>query len=344
MGQSIPAGSSSSCVSQDDKRVPPVPLVSVVVPVYNEGDQVLENCFRDLLATLEDFGKTWEIIFIDDFSMDDSLQKLLSFLERDSRVKVVEHSRNLGAVQAILSGLKFSSGEIVIPFDPDLQFAPECIPQLSGKVMEGYDFAGGVRVNRNDNFLKKLTSRLGSYAISLVMGVRQKDFGSIKAYSRRTVDGILSLPQDYMSIQAAAFTLSKHFVEIPIEHRPREIGESKWTFMMRLEYFMDVFTSYASFPFSAVLIFGLLMTLAGFGMSLLGAYRILSGQSPDLVLGVLVWLSLTCLLFGGIFMTLALIGKFVVRGFRRKFLLGEDSRVRILHTHVQVETQGTKTY
>jgi undecaprenyl-phosphate 4-deoxy-4-formamido-L-arabinose transferase len=321
------------------------PLLSLVIPVYNEGDQVIDACLREVRKVLEEFGKPWEIIFIDDFSTDGSLQQLLGFLEVDPRIRVVSHSRNLGAVKAILSGLRVSRGEIVIPFDPDLQFAPECIPQLAQQVMDGYDFAGGVRVNRRDSLSKRLSSWAGSMVISSIMGVTQRDFGSIKAYSRRIVDGILSLPQDYIAIQAAAFSLSKNFIEIPIKHQKRATGESKWTFFMRLEYFSDVFTSYSRYPFSTTLLVGGLMHLAGIGLGVAGmAYWLLVAGSIDLAFWVFALWSFTICVSGGLFMAVAVVGKFAVRGFRRKFQLGDEVFARVHYRPDKSKPDGyTKT-
>jgi undecaprenyl-phosphate 4-deoxy-4-formamido-L-arabinose transferase len=319
--------------SPEDKRTQdtPAPLISMVIPVYNEGEDVLDACLTAVRQVLENFGHPWEIIFIDDFSLDNSLDKLLTFVELDPRIKVISHSRNMGAVKAMLSGLRVSRGQIVIPFDPDLQFAPECIPQLAQQVLDGYDFAGGIRVNRSDSTLKRATSRIGSIILNYVMNIHQTDFGSIKAYSRRIVEGILSLPQDYMSLQAAAFTLSKNFIEIPIKHQPRMVGKSKWTFLMRLEYFIDAYTSYAAFPFSGVLLVGLGMLILGLVMGTGGAvYWLTSGRDLDMQFGGLTALSIFMTLVGANFATLALIGKFVVRGFRRKFQIGDEGYARIL--------------
>jgi polyisoprenyl-phosphate glycosyltransferase len=121
------------------------PVISVVIPVYNEGEEVLDSCLREVSRVLNEFGKPWEIIFIDDFSADNSLKKLMTFLDIEPRVTVVAHPRNLGAVKAILSGLKQSRGQVVIPFDPDLQFAPEAITEMATQVLNGYDFCGGIR-------------------------------------------------------------------------------------------------------------------------------------------------------------------------------------------------------
>lgn len=310
------------------------PVISVVIPVYNEGEgEVLDRCLHEVVNTLSEFGKTWEIIFIDDFSTDDSLSKLLTFIEGDSRITVVEHTRNLGAVKAILSGLKQSRGKVVIPFDPDLQFAPECIPELTSQVLKGYDFAGGIRVNRNDNLVKRFSSTISSMIINHTMGIRQKDFGSIKAYNRRMVEEILSLPQDYMAVQAAAYSLSKNFTEIPINHQPRTIGKSKWTFLMRLEYFMDVFTSYSRFPFSAMLVGGFFLSLASIAVGIsVGAYCLALGKPFDLALGIFVVLDVLILFFGINLMALALVGKFAMRSFRRKFQINDDIGTRVHHS------------
>ncbi len=317
------------------------PLISVVIPVYNEGEQVLDACLLEVRKVLEEFGKPWEIIFIDDFSTDDSLHKLLGFLEVEPGVRVVSHSRNLGAVKAILSGLRESRGKIVIPFDPDLQFAPECIPQLARKVIDGYDFAGGIRVNRHDSISKRLSSWAGSMVISSIMGVSQRDFGSIKAYNRRIVEGILSLPQDYIAVQAAAFSLSKNFVEVPIRHQPRAIGESKWTFFMRLEYFSDVFTSYSRYPFSTVLLAGGLMHFTGIVLAMLGmAYWLLAVGSFNLAFWVFELWCFTMWVSGGMLMAVAVVGKFAARGFRRKFQIGDEVFARVHYPHERSGPNG----
>lgn len=305
-------------------------LVSVVIPVYNEDEEgALETCLREVRKTLVEYGHPWEIIFVDDCSRDGSLAKLLTFLD-DDRITVIEHTRNLGAVKAILSGMRASRGDVTIPFDPDLQFPPACIPQLAEQVLKGYDFAGGIRVDRQDSFFKRLTSKVSSAVINHVMGIQQVDFGSIKAYNRKMINGILSLPPDYMAIQAAAFSLSRHFIEIPIEHRQRAVGESKFTFLTRLDLFLDIYASYSRHPLTFMMLTGLFLLLAG---TATGAVVVVACFLLDKVFGTLAATATVAgvilLLFGLNFMFLSLLGQFVVRTFRRSSAEAERGTVRI---------------
>jgi undecaprenyl-phosphate 4-deoxy-4-formamido-L-arabinose transferase len=305
-------------------------LISVVIPVYNEDEQnALETCLREVRKTLEDYGHPWEIIFVDDCSRDGSLAKLLTFLDGD-KITVIEHTRNLGAVKAILSGMRASRGDVTIPFDPDLQFAPACIPQLAEQVLKGYDFVGGIRVSRQDSLFKRLTSRVSSSIINHVMGIRQVDFGSIKAYNRKMINGILSLPPDYMAIQAAAFSLSRNFIEIPIEHRQRAVGESKFTFLTRLDLFLDIYASYSRHPLTFMMLTGVFLLLAGAIISGgVMASCLIFGQ-PFTALAATATVAGVLLLLAGLnFMFLSILGQFVVRTFRRSSTEAERGIVRI---------------
>jgi len=307
------------------------PDISVVVTVYNELDG-LEICLAEVREVLEASGRTWEIVFTDDHSADRSLAKLLEFPKRDPRIVVVEHTRNLGQIRANLSGLRHSRGRVVIPLDPDLQFHPDCIPLLATQVLDkGYDFAGGIRTKRADNLMNRITGAVSSRIINWIMGIEQKDFGCVKAYSRRIVESILLMDPDFLVIQAAAYALSKSFVELPIRHQARAIGESKWSFFMRLNFFVNVYATYSRFPFTAIQTAGFALFTASAVLFLPALFAAFFGAGP-LGRGLATFLALDglALVCGTNLVVLSLVGQCAVRAMRRNVRQAEDA---IIHVH-----------
>lgn len=295
------------------------PIVSLVIPNYNE-ELILQECMTEVRRVLKEFGKPYEIIFVDDGSADSSPKILRGFAEQFSDVIFVQLKRNIGQQKAILTGLQVSRGAVVIPYDPDLQFAPECIPQLAEKIIAGYDLAGGIRTSRQDPPATRVMSWFGSFMINRALGRNVQDFGAVKAYGRRLAQEILSMPKDYLIVPAAGFALSQKTIEIPVQHQARKAGVSKWTFFMRLELCLDVYVSYAKRPFQWMMISGFLSVLSS-ALLAIGIFVYKFGVTSDFR-GTIVFFDAFLFVMGFNFLGLSMIGEFIVRVFRRRFAVG----------------------
>ena len=131
------------------QETPSVDL-SVLVPVFNEIDGI-DNCHREICAALRDSGYTFEIVFVDDGSTDGSSERLRQIAHTDSRTTLVKLVHNVGQQRAMYAALEHCRGRVVITYDADMQFHPECLSVLAAKVFEGYDIVSGIRVNRMDS-------------------------------------------------------------------------------------------------------------------------------------------------------------------------------------------------
>ena len=169
----------------------PEPYLSVVIPVFNEAES-LPELGRRLLATLEAWGRPFEVIFVDDGSTDGSWEILTELHQRrPDQVRAIQFLRNFGQHQAIFAGFQVVRGQVVVTLDADLQNLPEDIPKLVAKLEEGYDTVGGWRENRLDSWLRRLPSYFMNLTMSWVTGVKLRDYGCmLRAYRREVVDGI----------------------------------------------------------------------------------------------------------------------------------------------------------
>jgi undecaprenyl-phosphate 4-deoxy-4-formamido-L-arabinose transferase len=204
------------------------PALSVVIPLFNEA-RSLDPLHQRLTRTLEELGRPYEIIFVDDGSCDESADVLRALRARDAAVRMIRFNRNYGQHAAVFAGMERARGEIVVTLDADLQNPPEEIPRLLAALVNGVDVVGGRRVSRRDPWARRAASWLVNRATSAAVGVRLRDYGCmLRAYRRSVIDRILAFPgvPRYIPVLAAAFASS--MTEIPVGHSPREHGRSRY--------------------------------------------------------------------------------------------------------------------
>src|SRR6476620_1933667 len=167
------------------------PDISVIAPIYNE-EKSISTLYEQIRTVLEHEALRWEVVLINDGSTDQSPAELDKLAMRDPRVKVVHFRRNYGQTAAMMAGIDFARGEIIVPIDADLQNDPADIPRLLAKLGEGFDVCSGWRKARKDESLRRnLPSRVANAIISKVSGVPLHDYGcSLKAYRREMVKGV----------------------------------------------------------------------------------------------------------------------------------------------------------
>jgi glycosyltransferase involved in cell wall biosynthesis len=203
--------------------------VSVIAPVYNE-EKSLATLYDLIREALEKEGLRWELVLVNDGSADNSPATLDVLAEGDPRVKVVHFRRNYGQTAAMMAGINFASGDIIVPIDADLQNDPADIPRLLAKLREGFDVCSGWRKTRKDDSLRRnLPSRLANMLISRVSGVRLHDYGcSLKAYRKEVVKGVKLYGEMHRFIPIYASWHGARVTEIPVNHNPRMHGKSNY--------------------------------------------------------------------------------------------------------------------
>jgi glycosyltransferase involved in cell wall biosynthesis len=230
--------------------------LSLVIPVYNEAEN-LELLHQSIHAALDGMAEhPWEVVYVDDGSQDGSQQILEKLAEQDPQhIIVVEFRRNFGQTAAIAAGIDHARGEVVILLDADLQNDPADIPMMVEKLNQGCDVVSGWRVNRKDKFLTRiLPSQTANWLISTVTGVHLHDYGcTLKAYRKEVLTDFRLYGEMHRFIPAYASSVGAKIVEVPVQHHPRRYGKSKYGLMRTMKVVLDLFTvkfliSYANKP------------------------------------------------------------------------------------------------
>ncbi len=292
--------------------------VSVVIPLLNEEDN-LERLHQQLQQTFGGLGKTYEIVFVDDGSTDGSFAVLGALQRRDPHVRVVRLRRNFGQTAAFAAGFDLARGEVVITMDADLQNDPADIPRLLQEIAAGYDIVSGWRIRRQDQWLRRrLPSKIANALISRLTGVNLHDYGcSLKAYRSEVVKGIRLYGEMHRFIPALASWMGVRVAEVPVNHRPRQFGRSKYGLSRTVRVILDLLTvkfllNYATRPIHVFGLVGLLcLGLGGTIGTYLSAGRLFLNQPlsdrPLLLLAVLL------VVLGVQFVIMGLLGELVVR-------------------------------
>ena len=218
------------------------PYLSVIVLVFNEVDSV-EPLHRELLSVLEGLGATFEVLYIDDGSSDGSTEKLGQIAARDGRVRVVKFRRNFGQTAAVQAGIDHSRGDLLVFMDGDMQNDPHDIPHLLEKIDEGYDVVSGWRRDRHDDATRVIPSQIANWIIARVTGVHLSDFGcTLKAYRREVISDVKLYGEMHRFIPVYAAMIGARITELPVNHRPRTYGKSKYSLSRTSRVMLDLIT------------------------------------------------------------------------------------------------------
>ena len=254
---------------QNKTQAQPELDLSIVLPVYNEQDNIelLHEEISDVLAKLD---LKAEVIYVDDGSSDQTMEKLKQLHENDSRVVVVEFRRNFGQTAAMAAGFDYARGEIIITMDADRQNDPADIPKFIEKIHEGYDLVSGWRFDRQDGFLlRRLPSQLANRLISYTTDVNLHDYGcSLKAFRYEVAKQISLYGEMHRFIPAIASWVGVKIAEIKVNHRARVAGESKYGISRTFRVILDLMTvkfllSYSSRPLQFFGAIGLASSVSG---------------------------------------------------------------------------------
>ena len=289
------------------------PHISVVIPVYNESKN-LKQLFARLTTTLDKTGKTYEIIFTNDGSKDNSNEILEGFYKlRPEQIRVIEFSRNFGQHMAVMAGFELSKGDIIVTLDSDLQNPPEEIPKLLALAEKGHDLVSGIRLHeRKDNWFRRNTSILVNKVRALITNINMTDHGCmLRAYSRNVIDLMIASNETSVFIPALAYTYATNPAEVKVDHEARATGTSKYSLYDLIRLNFDLMTGYSLVPLQ-------IFTIIGFGIAFLSIVfviflfirRIIVG--PE-VQGVFTLFAILFFLVGVILMGLGIMGEYIGR-------------------------------
>ena len=272
-------------------------MLSVVVPVRNE-ERSVALLYDELAAALDPLGEAWEAVFVDDGSTDGSFAALTRLHAAAANVRVVRLRRNFGKAAALVAGFDQAQGETIVTVDGDLQDDPSEIPRLLAKLEEGFDLVSGWKTRRRDPLVRRVLSRLFNAVTSRFSGVRLHDMNcGLKAYRAEVVRGLRIYGELHRFIPVLAHYRGYRIAELPVNHRPREHGRSRYGPERYLRGFLDLLTvsfigRYRHRPLH--LFGGLGLALGAIGLGILVYLTILKlgghaiGGRPLLTLGVLL--------------------------------------------------------
>ncbi len=290
----------------------PAPLVSVVVPVYNE-QAVLGPLFERLYSALDALGVSYEIVFVDDGSHDRSAQLLAEqFRCRPDVTRVVLFASNFGQHRAILAGFDYARGERIVTLDADLQNPPEEIARLLEQMDAGHDYVGTIRRLREDAWWRRVASRAMNRLRERTTHIRMTDQGCMmRAYSREIVDAINRCEELYTFVPALAWQFARNPVEIDVAHEERFAGESKYSAyrLMRLNF--DLMTSFSIVPLQMFSLAGMLLSVLSAALVVvLVLRRLFLGPEEG---GLFTLFAIEFLLMGIALFGIGLLGEYVGR-------------------------------
>jgi dolichol-phosphate mannosyltransferase len=304
-------------------------MLSVVVPVYNEAESLAE-LHDELAAVSRAHGYDIELIFVDDGSTDGSWDRILQLAQRDPRLRAIRFRRNFGKAAALSAGFKAARGELVVTLDADLQDDPREIPSFLAQIATGIDVVSGWKKIRHDPWHKVLPSRLFNRLVSSLTGVRLHDHNcGMKCYRRQVLDEVRLYGELHRFVPVLAAARGWKVGEIPIAHRPRKFGSSKYGVRRFTKGLLDLLTvkfivGFGQRPQHLLGTIG----LASFGLGLLGLAwltgawiisRLFTGlEDVHLHTRALFYYSITGVIVGAQFLSVGLLAEMINARQRRE--------------------------
>lgn len=299
-------------ISKDPKKI------SVVIPLYNEEESIPELHER-LTTVLLKSGLLYEIIFIDDGSLDTSANKIEIIADKDPHVKLLQFRKNWGKSAGLSAGFDAATGDYVITMDADLQDDPDEIPNLVSKLEEGFDLISGWKKVRHDPFSKRIASKIYNFFTSIFSGIRLHDFNcGLKAYRVEVVKSMKVYGELHRYLPVIAHRNGFRVTEIPVKHYPRKFGDSKFgtARFARGAFDLMTITFLTRYKMRPLHLFGLIGLFSFFAGLLISiwltfqrlAYNMYLSTRPLLFLGVLL------IIVGVQFISIGLLGEMITAG------------------------------
>ena len=288
------------------------PDVSVVIPVYNE-EAGLASLFARLYPALDALGRSYEVVFVNDGSVDRSAALLREqHARRPDVTRVILFNGNFGQHLAIMAGFEHTDGNYVVTLDADLQNPPEEIGRLIAEMDQGFDYVGTIRKLRRDTLFRRASSRLMNRTRERITRIKMTDQGCmLRAYSRAIVDAINACREINTFIPALAYTFATRPTEIEVAHEERAVGESKYSLYSLIRLNFDLVTAFSLVPLQ-------LFSLVGIGISILSVLfviflairRLIVGPEAE---GVFTLFGIAFFLIGITLFGIGLLGEYVGR-------------------------------
>ena len=292
------------------------PEISVVIPVYNE-QAGLPTLFARLYPALDKLGTSYEVVFVNDGSRDNSVSILAEqFRARPDVTRVVLFNGNYGQHMAILAGFEAARGEIMITLDADLQNPPEEIGNLVAKMREGYDYVGSIRRKRQDSAWRTYASKAMNSLRERITNIKITDQGNmLRAYGRNVIDLINQCAEVNTFVPALAYRFARNPTEIIVEHEERAAGESKYSLYSLIRLNFDLVTGFSLVPLQFYSMMGMLMSIiSGLLVLVLLVRRLFLGAEAE---GLFTLFAIAFFFMGVILFGIGLLGEYVGRVYQQ---------------------------
>ena len=286
--------------------------LSVLIPVYNEQD-VLALLFERLYPVLDALGRSYEVLFVNDGSSDNSADILSQqFEQRPDVTRVLFLSSNAGQHAALIAGFQHAFGETVITLDADLQNPPEEIPAILAEMDKGHDYVGSIRASRSDKAWRHIASRLMNSLREKITNIHMTDQGCmLRGYSREITLEIAESNESRTFIPALAYLYAARPTEITVAHEERAAGDSKYSLFKLIQLNFDLVTGFSSLPLQLISITGIFVSILSLLFVFYLAFRRLF-YGPE-VEGVFTLFGITIFLMGLLLFSVGMLGEYIGR-------------------------------
>ncbi|MDR2600426.1 MAG: glycosyltransferase family 2 protein [Oscillospiraceae bacterium] len=251
-----------------------LPVYSVVVPAYNEQEVITES-YNRLTKVMKSIGETYELLFVNDGSKDNTANIIAGFCQNDESVRLINFTRNFGHMAAISAGMENARGQAIFIIDADLQDPPEIFPEMAEKWKEGYHVVYGKRTKRKgESFFKKLTAKVFYRFLRSMTSVDlPSDTGEFRLIDRKVCDAVNKLPEKNRYIRGLVSWVG--FKQTPVEYvrEERFAGTTKYPFRKMMAFAMDAITSFSHKPLKLATTLGMIISIASFLYILLVLYQ-----------------------------------------------------------------------
>ena len=305
----------------------PNPIISIVVPCYNE-ETVIDIFLENIEPILESLNESYEIIFVNDGSSDNTFDVMLKAKEKYNHIRILNLSRNFGKEAALTAGLENTRGEAVIPIDVDLQHPPELIPIFIEKWKEGYDVVAGKRANRTgEHKLKKLSAKLFYKIHNSISDITiPSDIGDFRLMNRKVVNALATLPENQRFMKGIFAWIGHKTAVVEYKQAHRIAGKSNFTGWKLWNFALDGITSFSTAPLRIWLYVGMIVSSISFisGLAIILKTLILGIDLP----GYASLFSMILFLGGIQLMGIGILGEYIGRIYkeskRRPIYIIED--------------------
>lgn len=288
-------------------------LLSIVAPVFNE-EEIIEEFLNELLSVLKSCAYRFEIILIDDGSMDQTIQRCLPYIEKYPEIRLLSFSRNYGHEIASTAGLDCSQGDYVVLMDSDLQHPPIVIPQLIEKAQQGYDVVCAARTNRDqETWFKKCTAKLFYKFSRKLTGLTiSEEIGNFRILSRKVVDSITKMKESNRHLIMMFAYVGYKTATIDYTCPPRKAGQSKYSLRKLVSLALDSIIGFSSRPLRLMSLLSIFLSLIMMGYAgFILIQKLFTHQ--QLADGMASIIFLISGLFSVLFLFLAVISEYISR-------------------------------